>query len=179
MKGFWNRTSRAKQWFYRIDYYFPIQGTIKVTPYYIERKIDKNVVIISIIMGHYAEKYYKDPVSYQEGMLDEISKLAKRNVRPLLKGLKFKDWKKERFIEGTYSYPMPGEGNARAVASSPLLNKIFFIGEAMNTNHAYGFIHGALETAEQVNNYFNPFLLQACFIPAISVLLSTKKQARL
>ncbi|WP_336829270.1 NAD(P)/FAD-dependent oxidoreductase [Sphingobacterium multivorum] len=123
-------------------------------PYYIERKIGRYVVIISIIMGHYAEKYYRNAVAYEEGMLDEISKLAERDVRPLLKGLKFQDWTKEPFIEGTYSYPIPGEGNARAVASSPLLNKIFFIGEAMNTNHAYGFIHGALETAEKVNTLF-------------------------
>jgi len=33
-------------------------------------------------------------------------------------------------------------------------NRIFFIGEAMNTNYAYGFIHGALETAEKVNEFF-------------------------
>ncbi|WP_312190389.1 FAD-dependent oxidoreductase [Sphingobacterium sp.] len=123
-------------------------------PYYIEKKISKYHVIIAIIMGNYAEKYYKKPINYQSKMIDELSKLAKRDVRPLLKGVKFQDWTKEPFIEGTYSYPKPGEGNAREIASSPLHNRVFFIGEAMNTNHAYGFIHGALETAEKVSEFF-------------------------
>ncbi|NPE46208.1 flavin monoamine oxidase family protein [Sphingobacterium prati] len=123
-------------------------------PYYIEKKIGKYVVVITIIMGHYAKKYYENPVTYQEGMLDELATLAGRNLRPLLKSTKFQDWTKEPFIEGTYSFPMLGEGNAREVASSPIKNRIFFIGEAMNTNYAYGFIHGALETAEKVNEFF-------------------------
>lgn len=123
-------------------------------PYYIERQVGKYIVIISIIMGHYAEKYYNNAAAFEEGMQDEISKLAERNIRPLLKDMKFQDWTKEPFIEGTYSYPMPGERNSREIASSPLGTRVFFIGEAMNTNYAYGFIHGAMETAEHVNVSF-------------------------
>jgi hypothetical protein len=40
------------------------------------------------------------------------------------------------------------------VAAAPVDNTIFFIGEAMNTELEYGFIHGALDTALKLSREF-------------------------
>ncbi len=56
------------------------------------------------------------------------------------------DWTSNPFIKGAYSYSTIGIGNAREIASAPINNKLFFAGEAMNTNGHHQTVHGAVET---------------------------------
>ena len=59
------------------------------------------------------------------------------------------DWKKEQYIQGCYSYPTLNENNSRENLKKPIKDKIFFAGEATNTNGHFGSIHGAMETGKE------------------------------
>ena len=62
-----------------------------------------------------------------------------------------KDWTKEPFIRGTYSFPhVRSLNNNRAIIAQSVNDKLFFAGEATSTNGNFGTIHGAIETAERV-----------------------------
>lgn len=122
-------------------YYFPVQ----TGPYH---------AVVTLLMGHFADAYYSDPARHQQGILQELSTITGQDIPSLLAGTVFQDWGHEPYIEGTYSFPRPGEGNARAIAAAPVEDTLFFIGEAMNTELAYGFIHGAIDTAWHLSKRF-------------------------
>jgi monoamine oxidase len=122
-------------------YYFPVQ----TGPYH---------VVVTLLMGHYADTWYKDPAKHRQDILQELSNITGQDIPSLLEGTLFHDWTHEPYIEGTYSFPRPGEGNARAIAAEPIEDTVFFIGEAMNTHLAYGFIHGAMDTAFHLSQRF-------------------------
>ena len=50
------------------------------------------------------------------------------------------------YIRGAYSYAKIGTGDARGVMAETVENKLYFAGEAMNTNGHHQSAHGALET---------------------------------
>lgn len=122
-------------------YYFPVQ----VGPYH---------VVVTLLMGQFATAYYSDPAKHREGIIQELTTITGLDIPALLQGAVYQDWGHEPYIGGTYSFPQPGEGNARAVAAAPVDDTLFFIGEAMNTNLAYGFIHGAMDTAWHLSQQF-------------------------
>ena len=62
-----------------------------------------------------------------------------------------KNWSKEPFIKGAFSYhKLGGESETRKELAKSVNSKIFFAGEACNTNKNSGTVHGALETAYNV-----------------------------
>ena len=62
-----------------------------------------------------------------------------------------KNWSKEPFIQGAFSYhKVGGESETRKELSRSIQSKVFFAGEACNLNHNSGTVHGALETATNV-----------------------------
>ncbi|WP_044206339.1 NAD(P)/FAD-dependent oxidoreductase [Flammeovirga sp. OC4] len=66
-----------------------------------------------------------------------------------------KDWTKDPFIKGTYSYSTKGTLEGRENLKQPIENRLFFIGEACRTNGHSATVHGAMETAEELaDNYF-------------------------
>ena len=125
-------------------------------PYYVpmEYSRGKAYAVITLLMGNYAAKYYQNPSQAKENILNELSQVSGKNSRELLLDCVFQDWTKEPYIEGTYSFAQVGEGNARKVASESVNEVLFFIGEAMNTKRANGFIHGAMDTAVQLAKQF-------------------------
>lgn len=61
-----------------------------------------------------------------------------------------KDWSQEPFIAGGYSYPKPGSTNAdRVTLAAAVNNKLYFAGEAMDTDGDFGTINGAMNAAEK------------------------------
>ncbi len=63
------------------------------------------------------------------------------------------DWSKEPFIKGSYSYPKPNApSNIREILAQNIDNKLYFAGEATNTNGHFATIHGAMETAQIAAN---------------------------
>lgn len=66
-----------------------------------------------------------------------------------------KDWTKDPFVKGTYSYSTKGTLEGRENLKAPINQKVFFIGEACRTNGHSATVHGAMETAEElIENYF-------------------------
>ena len=63
-----------------------------------------------------------------------------------------KDWSKDEFIKGGYSYPLASAtANDRLALSKPVNNKLFFAGEATDTKGDAGTVSGALSSAERVS----------------------------
>ena len=56
------------------------------------------------------------------------------------------NWTTNPFVKGAYSYSTIGMGDARKIASESLSEKLYFAGEAMNTNGHHQTVHGAVET---------------------------------
>lgn len=56
------------------------------------------------------------------------------------------DYTAKPFIKGAYGYSTVGMGDARKTAALPVDEKVFFAGEAMNTNGHHQTVHGAVET---------------------------------
>jgi monoamine oxidase len=62
-----------------------------------------------------------------------------------------KDWSKEEYIKGGYSYPLvSASATDRTNLSKPISNKIYFAGEATDIGGDAGTINGALASAERV-----------------------------
>jgi lysine-specific histone demethylase 1B len=66
------------------------------------------------------------------------------------------NWTINPFVKGAYSYSTIGMGDARKVATKPINKKLYFAGEAMNTNGHHQTVHGAVETGyREVINILN------------------------
>ena len=66
------------------------------------------------------------------------------------------NWTINPFVKGAYSYSTIGMGDARKIASQPINKKLYFAGEAMNTNGHHQTVHGAVETGyREVINILN------------------------
>ncbi|MDR0196450.1 MAG: FAD-dependent oxidoreductase [Myroides sp.] len=130
---------------------------LEYAPYYIQKTLNGKepvYVIYTLLFGNYAERYYHNPEDIKENIFRELSNLSNNTIKDSLIEAIYQDWSNEEYIEGTYSFPLPNEDNARAIAGEPIDNKLFFIGEAMNLNSEYGFIHGAMDTAISLANRF-------------------------
>lgn len=60
-----------------------------------------------------------------------------------------KNWGQDIFCKGAYSYAAPFSAGMREALAEPVGGRMFFIGEACNTQGHAATIHGAMETAEQ------------------------------
>jgi monoamine oxidase len=64
-----------------------------------------------------------------------------------------KDWSKDAFIKGGYSYPLASAtADDRLALGKPVNNKLFFAGEATDTKGDAGTVSGALSSAERVTD---------------------------
>jgi monoamine oxidase len=106
-------------------------------------------LLASLIMGNNAERYYANPEKAVEGYLAELDRYYNRQATKYFIAAYVQDWGNEPFINGVYSYTRVGGQSARAIARKPLDNKVYFAGEALNTKHNYGTVHGAIESAQE------------------------------
>lgn len=64
----------------------------------------------------------------QQAFIDEIcnnlSETYSVNAKELLVNYNWMDWGHEPYIEGGYSYPTVGEGDARRVLGAPINNRV-------------------------------------------------------
>ena len=80
-------------------------------------------------------------------VIDDLEKSTKCTIMNNLIDYFWFDWKNVPFIEGGYTYPAIGEGNARDIIREPVENKLFFAGEAYARDGHIATIHGAIETS--------------------------------
>lgn len=81
-------------------------------------------------------------------ILEELDSLCDNEATKYFLDATIKDWSKEPFIRGAYSYPLVGSTeNTREIIAEPIDDKVFFAGEASNFNGHHQTVHGAVETA--------------------------------
>ena len=67
-------------------------------------------------------------------------------IRSELEGAWVQDWQRDPYARGAYSYVVVGGGKARAQLAEPLMNTLFFAGEAADTEGEAGTVAGALQS---------------------------------
>ncbi|HMO39312.1 MAG TPA: NAD(P)/FAD-dependent oxidoreductase [Saprospiraceae bacterium] len=125
----------------------------KYAGYYIDpTKVDSggHSLLASLIMGNNADTYYDNPNKAIDNYLNELDGYFNGQASKYFIDAFAQDWGNEKYINGVYSYTKVGGQTARAVARRPITNKLYFAGEAMNTNRNYGNVHGAIESAMDV-----------------------------
>ncbi len=147
---------RFSKRFYRQN---TIGGNICAT--YIDDSIGKNIedfVLLAFVMGEQAEKLssLKSDQEIVKTLLKELDGMYEGQASQYYQDAFVKDWSKEPFIQGAYSYSTVGMGNARSIAAEPIAKKIYFAGEAMNLVGHHQTVQGAVETGiQQVQKMIN------------------------
>ncbi len=143
--------------FYRQNLY---GGTVCAA--YIDDAIGKSTssnVLLAFVMGDQASSLSAlgSHETITNKLLQELDLIYDGSASRLFIASKVFDYSSSPFIKGAYSYSEIGMGNARAIAAQSVNNKLFFAGEAMNTNGHHQTVHGAVETGyiavmEMLNN---------------------------
>ena len=114
----------------------------------------KNYTIIGFITGDRANRVCSLPEEEVKRLfllqLDSIFG-STRNLHPATNscvGFFIRDWSKEPFFYGSYTYPTIGAHHLRENIGKPVSNCLFFCGEATHTG-INPCVHGAFETASR------------------------------
>ena len=123
-----------------------------------EGKIQPDNVLLAFVMGEQAE--YLTSLGSDNAitlaLLKELDGMYNGQATASFVAAYVQNWTTNPFIKGAYSYSTIGMGNAREVAAKPVGKKIYFAGEAMNTNGHHQTVHGAVETGyREVMNLLN------------------------
>lgn len=121
-------------------------------------KTGKDNILLAFIMGKQAE--YLNSLGSESAMttalLSELDTMYNGQATSSFISSHVENWTTHPFIRGAYSYSPVGMGNARVIAAQPVENKLFFAGEAMNTNGHHQTVFGAVETGyREVHNILN------------------------
>jgi len=121
-------------------------------------KTGEDHVLLAFIMGQQAE--YLNSLGSNSAIttaiLTELDIMYNGEATSSFISSHVENWTSHPFIRGAYSYSPVGMGNARIIASQPIDNKLFFAGEAMNTNGHHQTVFGAVETGyREVHNILN------------------------
>ena len=134
-----------------------IYGPAYVPEFYVTglgRSNFKNV-LTAYINGESAEHLSFEEKEATNSVIKELDKIFGSTAasRSLIDSYVM-DWFRQPYIRGSASYPLIGyTPESRQVAAAPVSGKLFFAGEAMNTEGQFATIQGALETAQiAVNN---------------------------
>lgn len=113
-------------------------------------KTGNDHVLLAFVMGQQARDLAArgSDTAIIQALLGELDQMyAGQASRYFQQGL-VKNWAAEPYIQGAYSYSTIGIGNARKEAARSVGNKIYFAGEAMNTNGHHQTVFGAAETGK-------------------------------
>lgn len=116
------------------------------------RKSGKDKYVSALIVGKSAESMAAlSEAQIAEAVLDDLAKTYyDKQVRASFSGhFLVKNWSAAPFIKGGISYPSPGSDILRNILAESVSEKLFFAGEACNSNGHQGTVHGAMESAVQ------------------------------
>ncbi len=111
-------------------------------------KIGTSNVLLAFVMGEQAEYLTSlgSDTAITNTLLQELDAMYNGQATATFIASSVHNWTNHPYIKGAYSYSTVGMGDARLVASQNIDNKLFFAGEAMNTNGHHQTVHGACET---------------------------------
>lgn len=121
-------------------------------------KIQNDHVLLAFIMGEQAEYLTNlgNDTAIVNALLQELDLMYGGQATSSIVSYHVENWTNRPFIKGAYSYSTIGMGNAREISSQSIANKLYFAGEAMNTNGHHQTVHGAIETGyREVINLLN------------------------
>lgn len=121
---------------------------------YIDERIGKNGndnVLMAFLMGKQARELSAmgDESIIIQALLAELDLMYNGQASIYFQQGLVKNWGDEPYIKGAYSYSTVGIGDARHQASSPVDKKLYFAGEAMNTDGHHQTVFGAAETGKK------------------------------
>ena len=114
-------------------------------------------VLLAFIMGAQAEYLTAlgSDAAITGALLAELDTMYGGQATSSFIASHVQNWTTHPYIRGAYSYSTVGMGDARSVAAQSVNGKLFFAGEAMNTNGHHQTVHGAVETGyREVINIF-------------------------
>ena len=81
--------------------------------------------------------------------LGDLLGIKLMEMERLLTNAFFHDWQADPFSRGAYSYVKAGSANAPAILGQPLVQTVFFAGEATDVSGNTGTVHGAIASARR------------------------------
>ncbi len=109
----------------------------------------ENNTLTAFVMGEKAEYLSSLGAAAIDTVVAELDQMYGAGVASgSLVASHIMDWSKEPFIKGAYSFQKVGTGNSRETLAQSIDNKLFFAGEATNTEGHEATVHGAIETAD-------------------------------
>lgn len=121
-------------------------------------KVQDDNVLLAFIMGQQAEYLTSlgSDSAITNALLQELDTMYNGQASASFVASHVQNWTTNPFVRGAYSYSTVGMGDARKVASETVAKKLYFAGEAMNTNGHHQTVHGAIETGyREVINLIN------------------------
>lgn len=111
-------------------------------------KTQNDHILLAFIMGNQAEYLTSlgSDVAITAALLQELDLMYNGQATASFIASHVENWTTNPFVKGAYSYSTIGMGDARKTASQALSEKLYFAGEAMNTNGHHQTVHGAVET---------------------------------
>jgi lysine-specific histone demethylase 1B len=105
-------------------------------------------ILLAFIMGNQAANLHGlgNENAIVSALLEELDSIYNGQASSQFIAAKVFDYSSKPFIKGAYGFSTIGMGNARETAAQPIENKLFFAGEAMNTNGHHQTVHGAVES---------------------------------
>jgi len=121
-------------------------------------KAQNDNVLLAFIMGVQAEYLTSlgSDTAITTAILQELDTMYNGQATASFVASHVQNWTTNPFVKGAYSYSTIDMGDARKVATKPINKKLYFAGEAMNTNGHHQTVHGAVETGyREVINILN------------------------
>lgn len=119
---------------------------------FLATKVYKLPTLTGFVMGRRAKQCKNmDNKQLGEMLCNELDTLfGHKHASNTLESVFHKNWGEDIFQKGAYSFPTKNSNGMREVLAQTVDNKLYFMGEACNTNGHAASIHGAMETAEEV-----------------------------
>lgn len=111
-------------------------------------KAGNTAVLTAFVMGEKAEALSAQGNAAINTVLSELDNIYGNNLASThFNDAIIMDWYKEPFIQGAYSYPKIKSNEVRIQYASTLNDKLYFAGEAANTEGCFATVHGAIDAA--------------------------------
>ena len=81
--------------------------------------------------------------------LSQLLKIEVSKLEHEIESAHFHDWQTDPFSRGAYSYGKVGANPAQEALAGPLLNTLFFAGEAIDITGNNGTVHGAIASGRR------------------------------
>jgi hypothetical protein len=107
----------------------------------------------------WADERFASRTGIPGDLLNFLQGAATVRLKRLLRGSWYHDWNRDPYAQGAYSYQVVGGGDATSALARPVGGRLFFAGEATDTEGATGTVHGAISSgrraARQVKRALN------------------------